>query len=91
VHLDKAVIKAEAHKRPQTKPIIGETSHAGYEDVKPALGESWKVQANMRIALSCIGPVLRRASLAANTLGPCGACAYYELGEGGPRAVHAPP
>ena len=63
---------------------------AGYEDVKPALGESWRVQANLRIALSCLGPVLRRACLVANTLGPCGACAYYEVGVTGPRAVDAP-
>ena len=63
---------------------------SGYDDVKPALGESWKVQANLRIALSCMGPVLRRACLVANTLGPCGACAYYELGLGGPKAVNAP-
>ena len=62
----------------------------GYEDMKPALGESWKVQAHLRIALSCMGPVLRRACLVANTLGPCGACAYFELGAGGPKAVNAP-
>ncbi len=65
-------------------------ANPGYDDIKPALGESWKVQANLRIALSCMGPVLRRACLVANTLGPCGACAYYELGVGGPKAVNAP-
>ena len=63
---------------------------AGSEEVKAALGESWKVQANMHIMLSCMGPALRKATMAANTLGPCGAAAYYELSEGGPIAVDAP-
>ena len=49
----------------------------GVEDMRPALGESWKAQANLRIMMSCHGPTLRRARLAASSISPSGATAWF--------------
>lgn len=56
---------------------------AGSEDVRPALGESWKAQANLRLVLTCKGPTLRRATLAACSIAPCGGSVHFDLCVGG--------
>ena len=60
---------------------------AGMEDARPALGEVWRVQANQRITLRCQGGRMRRVTLTASSLAPCGACAWFELTSGGLEAA----
>jgi hypothetical protein len=64
---------------------------AGQEDSRPALGETWKAQANMRLQLSCHGPTLRKARLAACSITPCGAMAWFDIVQEGlvPAKGHA--
>ncbi len=57
--------------------------NVGYEDMRPALGESWKAQANLRLVLTCKGPMLRRAMLAASSIAPCGASVVFDLSDRG--------
>ncbi len=45
------------------------------------------MQANQRITLSCQGGRVRRATLTASSLAPCGACAWFELTSGGLEPV----
>ncbi|BDA46231.1 DNA repair protein RAD51 homolog 4 [Coccomyxa sp. Obi] len=68
-----------------TNHIVG-----GYEDVRPALGETWKAQAHLRLVLTCKGPTLRKATLAACSIAPCGGSVFLDLCVGGLVSNSAP-